>query len=269
MFKKIEAVRIILVSIIVSIYLGIAIEIEVSQTPFVWLFAIILMMYLIYSSFWIYRVSERLTYQYFKKIYLSIMAYLMLIILFILLVMVIHYKQLHLSNNIKNYFTIANINFTITIITTGIGVLFFDKFNFVKDPLIFTITSVNPMFFNGKCVVKFNESFKVRVSNLSKLKKQIRFYGLANPEDYDKIIDQDIDWSDSIVELVDKNIEVAIKSNESNLVMKMNFKNLLKELKLNDELFVQSSYRYKDVLLVFLDEKNNVYTLNVEIQMGN
>ena len=125
------------------------------------------------------------------------------------------------------------------------------------------------MFFNGKCVVKFNESFKVRVSNLSKLKKQIRFYGLANPEDYDKIIDQDIDWSDSIVELVDKNIEVAIKSNESNLVMKMNFKNLLKELKLNDELFVQSSDRYKDVLLVFLDEKNNVYTLNVEIQMGN
>ena len=90
MFKKIEAVRIILVSIIVSIYLGIAIEIEVSQTPFVWLFAIILMMYLIYSSFWVYRVSERLTYQYFKKIYLSIMAYLMLIILFILLVMVIH-----------------------------------------------------------------------------------------------------------------------------------------------------------------------------------
>ena len=77
-------------SIIVSIYLGIAIEIEVSQTPFVWLFAIILLVYLIYSLFWLWRISEKLVYQYFKKIYLSITAYLMLIILVIFAIMVIH-----------------------------------------------------------------------------------------------------------------------------------------------------------------------------------
>lgn len=269
LLRKIEAVRIILMSVIVIIYLGIAVEIEISRTPFVWLFAIILLVYLIYSLFWLWRISERLAYQYFKKIYLIITAYLMLIILVIFAIMVIHYKQLHLSDSIKNYFTQSNVNFTITIITTVVGVLFFDKSKFVKDPLIFTIFSSNPMFFKGKCVVKFDESFKVRVSNLSKLKKQIRFYGLANPQNYDEIMDQENDWADSIVVLVDKNIEVTIKSNESDLIMEINLKILLKELKLNDELFAQSFDRYKDVLLVFLDEKNNVYTLNVEIQMGN
>ena len=80
LLRKIEAVRIILMSVIVIIYLGIAVEIEISRTPFVWLFAIILLVYLIYSLFWLWRISERLAYQYFKKIYLIITAYLMLII---------------------------------------------------------------------------------------------------------------------------------------------------------------------------------------------
>lgn len=67
LLRKIEAVRIILMSVIVIIYLGIAVEIEISRTPFVWLFAIILLVYLIYSLFWLWRISERLAYQYFKK----------------------------------------------------------------------------------------------------------------------------------------------------------------------------------------------------------
>ena len=74
LLRKIEAVRIILMSVIVIIYLGIAVEIEISRTPFVWLFAIILLVYLIYSLFWLWRRSERLAYQYFKNIYLIITA---------------------------------------------------------------------------------------------------------------------------------------------------------------------------------------------------